>query len=104
MNCWVKFFLLLSMPVLLIVLAYLPGIDSESWYPDAGRHAMDGAFYLDLFSGQLSLSDFPSSIWQYEAHYPAIKPHTYPPVFAVVESFFFARKSTSKKCPAVCLV
>jgi len=66
------------------------GIDSEALYPDASRHAMDGAFYLDLLSGQVPLAHFPDGIWQYEAHHPAIKPHEYPPVFALVEALCFA--------------
>src|SRR5579872_5183540 len=58
------------------------------WWPDAPRHAMDGAFYRDL------LVSFPIThpkAWamNYYLHYPAIVILFYPPIFALAEALFF---------------
>ena len=65
-------------------------LGSEFWWPDAARHAMDGAFVLDF------VRDLPASLnaWQYAieyyARYPCLGLVQYPPVFAAVEGAMFA--------------
>jgi hypothetical protein len=67
----------------------------EFWWPDESRHAMDGAYILDL------LKDRPfANLYEYTVHYfvryPALGLTWYPPFFAFIESFFFATLGISE--------
>src|SRR5947209_623594 len=63
--------------------------DGSFWWSDAPRHALDGAFFLDL------LRDHPiASLRQYAVDYyvkyPALTVLFYPPLFAVSEAVVFS--------------
>jgi 4-amino-4-deoxy-L-arabinose transferase-like glycosyltransferase len=82
--------------ILLFVSFAVVGItDSSHVDTDASRHAMDGLYYLDLFSGiftgKISLS--PAAIYEfttnYFLHYPALGLLFWPPLFPLVEALFF---------------
>lgn len=76
--------------VTVAALSLTGNLGSEFWWPDAARHAMDGAFVLDF------VRDLPSSLAlrqyaiEYYARYPCLGLVQYPPVFAVVEAVVFA--------------
>ena len=84
-----------ALPVLWVLTVIIVGrglTDGGFRYPDASRHAMDGALVHDF------VADLPASAahpldyaLEYYAHYPALGFGLYyPPLFAVVESGFFA--------------
>jgi 4-amino-4-deoxy-L-arabinose transferase-like glycosyltransferase len=83
---------LLSPQVLLLLLAWfflcwLHWNNDGLWYGDAPRHAANGLFWKDYL---LNLSLNPKNYaLSYHARYPVIAPTTYPPVFYLVEAFFF---------------
>lgn len=70
------------------VLLSVPWDADPGWW-DASRHAMDGAFYMDLLrhGGTANPVRFAQD---YYAHYPAIAPVLYPPLFGVCEAALFA--------------
>jgi 4-amino-4-deoxy-L-arabinose transferase-like glycosyltransferase len=61
----------------------------DFWWPDASRHALNGAFYLDLFR-ELPLDNPKQWAVNYYLQYPALTVLFYPPMFGVVEAIFFA--------------
>ncbi len=61
----------------------------DFWWSDAPRHAMDGAFYHDLFRA-LPITNLKRWAMDYYLQYPAIVVLFYPPLFAVVEGVFFS--------------
>jgi len=58
------------------------------WFPDAPRHAMDGAFIRDLIVS-FPITHFQQWAMNYYLHYPASGILYYPPLFALVEGIFF---------------
>jgi Dolichyl-phosphate-mannose-protein mannosyltransferase len=58
------------------------------WWPDAPRHAMDGAFIRDLIV-TFPIMHLKQWAMNYYLHYPAVVILYYPPLFAVVEAAFF---------------
>lgn len=80
----------LCLPTLLCgaILALVPWNADPGWW-DASRHAMDGAFYLDMIRSGGFL-DPVGYAQEYYARYPAIAPAVYPPLFGVVEAALFA--------------
>jgi 4-amino-4-deoxy-L-arabinose transferase-like glycosyltransferase len=58
------------------------------WWPDAPRHAMDGAFVRDLIV-KLPIMHLRQWAMNYYLHYPAVVILHYPPLFALVEAVFF---------------
>ncbi len=69
------------------VLLSVPWDADPGWW-DASRHAMDGAFYLDLLRDGGWLDPFAYA-QRYYARYPAIAPAMYPPLFALVEGLMY---------------
>jgi hypothetical protein len=63
--------------------------DADTGWWDASRHAMDGAFYMDLIR-QGGFSDPVAYAQDYYTRYPAIAPALYPPFFGVFEAALFA--------------
>lgn len=61
----------------------------EFWWTDESRHAMDGVFFMDLFREHPWNNLYEFTV-NYFVHYPAIALNWYPPLFAAVESLFFA--------------
>ncbi len=63
----------------------------DFWWSDAPRHALDGAFYLDLIRQHpFTPADVRVFAAEYYLQYPALTILFYPPGFAVVEAIFFA--------------
>lgn len=64
-------------------------MNADSGWPDAGRHAMDGIFYLDflLEGGLFAPMEYAADYYQ---RYPAISPVMYPPFFGLVEGAAFS--------------
>ncbi len=80
--------------VMLLALAvaslfYTSPRDGEFWWSDAPRHAMDGAFYMDLFRSQ-PVGSLRQYTIDYYLQYPALTILFYPPVFPLAEALFFA--------------
>ncbi len=69
------------------VLLSVPWDADPGWW-DASRHAMDGAFYMDLVR-QGGYSDPVAYAQDYYTRYPAIAPVLYPPLFGVIEAALF---------------
>ncbi len=65
-----------------------PANDSFSW-PDAPRHALNGAFVLDLIR-QHPFQDPTAYAYNYYLKYPALTILFYPPLFYFVLAFFYA--------------
>lgn len=61
----------------------------DAWFTDASRHAMNGVYFLDLFS-KGSFDNIYQSAIEYYARYPAISLGYHPPFFPFVESIVFA--------------
>ena len=70
------------------VLLSVPWDADPAWW-DASRHAMDGAFYLDMIA-DLGFLDPVGYASEYYARYPAIAPVMYPPFFALCEAILYA--------------
>lgn len=73
----------------MVMLATLIGITrGEFWHSDSSRHAMNGVFIKDL------LHSWPAHpvlyAREYYAQYPALSLAYHPPLFPLVESFFFS--------------
>ncbi len=65
--------------------------DADPGWWDASRHAMNGAFYLDLISAGPSAWFAPLDFAKaYYSQYPAIAPALYPPGFSLLEAALFA--------------
>lgn len=65
--------------------------NGDFWYSDAPRHAMDGAFILDIFKHLIHapLETAKRYAEDYYLQYPALTILFYPPLFPVIEAFFF---------------
>lgn len=63
--------------------------DLDFWWQDAPRHALDGAFVMDLLKA-MPIHNPVGWAMQYYVQYPALTILFYPPVFHVVEAVFFA--------------
>ena len=61
----------------------------DFWWSDAPRHAMDGAFYYDM-ARALPIHHLKQWAIDYYLQYPAVTALTYPPLFALVEAWFFS--------------
>jgi len=71
---------------------------------DAAVHAMDGVLFLDMVR-EGGLWDPVNFGKQYYAHYPSIGfPYHYPPLFAMVEAFFFAFFGPSAVVGRLCVL
>ncbi len=70
------------------ILLLVPWNADPGWW-DASRHAMDGAFYLDMIRSGGFLDPLGYA-QDYYARYPAIAPAVYPPLFGVAEAALFA--------------
>ena len=68
----------------------------QFWWPDAGRHAMNGLFYLDLFKS-MPFGDPMKWALDYYLKYPCITAVYYPPMFHLVEALIFAVLGVSAK-------
>ena len=80
----------LAVLVLVTIVVLAQGIGAGGfWFPDAGRHAMDGIFLLDFIKDFAFLHVFDYTV-QYYAKYPALGIGYYPPFFALVEAGFYA--------------
>lgn len=62
---------------------------ADMWWSDAPRHAMDGAFYRDLFR-DMPVGHLKEYAMNYYLQYPALATLFYPPFFPLVEALFFA--------------
>jgi hypothetical protein len=80
--------LVLAVLVLLLFVTGAPTDDAFSW-PDAPRHALNGAFLLD-FVRDHPLHDPAGYAYNYYAQYPALTILFYPPLFYVVLAIFYA--------------
>jgi Dolichyl-phosphate-mannose-protein mannosyltransferase len=60
----------------------------DIWWPDASRHALNGAFVLD-FLHQLPLRHPVEFAYNYYRQYPALTIGFYPPLFSVVLAGFY---------------
>jgi hypothetical protein len=60
----------------------------DFWWSDAPRHALDGAFYHDLFR-DLPFTRIKQYAMDYYLQYPALTILFYPPLFPLVEAMFF---------------
>lgn len=63
--------------------------DGNFWWSDAPRHALDGIFYADLFN-DLPIEDLKEYAFNYYRKYPALTILFYPPMFAIIEAFFYS--------------
>jgi hypothetical protein len=75
----------------IVVLLFVTGAPTDtafSW-PDAPRHALNGAFLLD-FVRDHPLRDPTSYAYNYYAQYPALTILFYPPLFYVLLAIFYA--------------
>ena len=79
-------FLLLAGAVALLF--FTAPYDRDMWWSDASRHAMDGAFYRDLFR-HMPLGHLREFAMNYYLKYPALAILFYPPLFPLVEGGFF---------------
>jgi Dolichyl-phosphate-mannose-protein mannosyltransferase len=61
----------------------------DIWWPDASRHALNGAFVLD-FLNQLPLRHPVDFAYAYYRQYPALTIGFYPPLFSVALAGFYA--------------
>lgn len=61
---------------------------SGLWFPDAPSHALNGVFYMDMIeeAGFLHPKTYAE---RYYVQYPSLTIGMYPPVFYVIEAFFF---------------
>src|SRR5262249_59604709 len=78
----------LALVAAVVAIALLHADNDGLWFQgDAPRHAVNGFFVWDW------LRAFPAEpltfAVRYYARYPVISPATYPPLFYVVEGFFF---------------
>lgn len=80
--------LVLAAIVLLLFVTGAPTNDAFSW-PDAPRHALNGAFLLD-FVRDHPLRDPTGYAYNYYAQYPALTILFYPPLFYVLLAIFYA--------------
>jgi len=80
--------LVLAAIVLLLFVTGAPTNDAFSW-PDAPRHALNGAFLLD-FVRDHPLHDPAGYAYNYYAQYPALTILFYPPLFYVLLAIFYA--------------
>jgi hypothetical protein len=87
---------LLLMAVVAILFAFgAPTDDAFSW-PDAPRHALNGAFVLDLLRDH-PIHDPTSYAYNYYARYPALTILFYPPLFYVVLAVFYGVLGVSQQ-------
>lgn len=114
---WTRFFddnkrkLSLIFIILLFISFAIVGIaDSSHVDTDASRHAMDGLYYLDLFSSILTGETAPSATAIYDftisyfLHYPALGLLFWPPLFPIVEAVFFLIFGVSAVSAKLCII
>jgi len=75
----------------------------QFWWGDAGRHAMNGLFYLDLFKN-LPFSDPMKWALSYYVKYPCITAVYYPPLFHLAEALMFALLGVSARAAYLTVV
>jgi len=80
--------IILAMIVLFLFLTGAPTQDAFSW-PDAPRHALNGAFMLDFFRA-MPLRNPAAFAYNYYAQYPALTILFYPPLFYLFLVPFYA--------------
>jgi len=80
--------LVLTAIVALLFVTGAPTDDAFSW-PDAPRHALNGAFLLDFLRDH-PLHDPTGYAYNYYARYPALTILFYPPLFYVLMAAFYA--------------
>jgi 4-amino-4-deoxy-L-arabinose transferase-like glycosyltransferase len=80
--------LVLAAIVLFLFVTGAPTDDAFSW-PDAPRHALNGAFLLDFLRDH-PLRDPAGYAYNYYARYPALTILFYPPLFYVLLAIFYA--------------
>ena len=80
--------LILTAIVALLFVTGAPIDDAFSW-PDAPRHALNGAFLLDFLRDH-PLHDPTGYAYNYYARYPALTILFYPPLFYVLLAVFYA--------------
>src|SRR5262249_10371674 len=73
----------------------------DIWWPDASRHALNGAFVLD-FLHQLPLRHPVEFAYNYYRQYPALTIGFYPPLFSVVLAGFYALFGVSEAAALFC--
>jgi hypothetical protein len=86
---WVDVLSLSLLTVAIILFYKTSPIQGDFWWSDAPRHAMDGAFYLDM-ARALPVTHLKQWAIDYYLQYPAVTALTYPPLFALVEAGFFS--------------
>jgi 4-amino-4-deoxy-L-arabinose transferase-like glycosyltransferase len=88
-SLWNRIWPLLTLAVAVFLLFLTVPYQQDIWWSDASRHALDGAFYRDVFLHPSLLWNLRQFAINYYLHYPALSILFYPPMFPVVESVFF---------------
>src|SRR5262249_51185747 len=73
----------------------------DIWWPDASRHALNGAFVLD-FLRQLPLQHPVEFAYDYYRQYPALTIGFYPPLFSLTLAGFYALFGVSEAAALFC--
>lgn len=76
--------------VLTIIIFILgPPLNSDFFWPDASRHAIDGVYWFDIIREKGFFHPLKYTL-DYYLHSPAITPIMYPPVFPLIEAIAFS--------------
>lgn len=91
-------FAYLSLLLLTVIILFVTGAPTDgafSW-PDSPRHALNGAFILDLIR-DAPLNDPSGYAYNYYSQYPALTILFYPPFFYFVLAIFYAVLGVSQE-------
>jgi Dolichyl-phosphate-mannose-protein mannosyltransferase len=88
-SAWKGALPLLVLGIAVVLLFLSAPYRADMWWSDAPRHAMDGAFFRDLFR-DMPVGHLKEYAMNYYLQYPALATLFYPPLFPLIEAIFFA--------------